>query len=189
MTAGWKRLLPVGLVAAALWSQTDVKLDTPQARVVEIAAKGKQQASPLNRVLIFRDDGKIGGDEIKAGDVAWLLAGHPFEIKGKPVRIVEVEIKGTPQNPQPPLSKLDAATVDAAHYKVLFENDQVRVLRVRYEAHEKGVLHEHLLNRVVVYLNDQAKMKAGDVRMAGAATHTEENIGDQYAERIAVELK
>jgi hypothetical protein len=42
---------------------------------------------------------------------------------------------------------------------------------------------------VVVYLNDQTGGKADDTRMAGAATHSEENASDQAADRIAVELK
>ncbi|OLD67979.1 MAG: hypothetical protein AUI33_09980, partial [Ignavibacteria bacterium 13_1_40CM_2_61_4] len=84
---------------------------------------------------------------------------------------------------------LDPAAVDSKHYKVEFENEHVRVLRIHYEAHEKGEMHEHILNRVVVYLNDQRGGKANDVRMAGAATHAEENASDQPADRIAVELK
>ena len=79
--------------------------------------------------------------------------------------------------------------VDAKHYKVELENDQVRVLRVHYEPHEKGQTHEHILNRVVLYLNDQTGAKADDVRLAGAATHAEENASDRAADRIAVELK
>ena len=79
--------------------------------------------------------------------------------------------------------------VDAKHYKVEFENDQVRILRVHYEPHDKGELHEHILNRVVLYLNDQPGAKADDVRISGAGTHTEQNAGGQPADRIAVELK
>jgi hypothetical protein len=37
----------------------------------------------------------------------------------------------------------DAVTVDPKHYKVEFENDQVRVLRLTYGPHEKSVMHEH----------------------------------------------
>jgi hypothetical protein len=33
-------------------------------------------------------------------------------------------------------------------------------------AHEKGEPHEHIPNRVVVYLNDQPGAKADDVRIA-----------------------
>jgi hypothetical protein len=46
-----------------------------------------------------------------------------------------------------------------------------------------------MLNRIVLYLNDQERAKADDVRLAGAATHTEENASEQPADRIAVELK
>src|SRR2546425_642361 len=87
------------------------------------------------------------------------------------------------------VATLDRAAVDSNHYKVEFENEHVRVPRIHYEAHEKGEMHEHILNRVVVYLNDQRGGKANDVRMAGAATHAEENASDQPADRIAVELK
>ena len=65
----------------------------------------------------------------------------------------------------------------------------MRVLRIHFGAHEKGGTHEHILNRVVVYLNDQPGAKADDVRMAGAATHAEENASGEPADRIAVELK
>jgi hypothetical protein len=53
----------------------------------------------------------------------------------------------------------------------------------------KGELHEHILNRVVLDLNDQLGAKADDVHISGAATHTEQNASDQPADRIAVELK
>ena len=52
-------------------------------------------------------------------------------------------------------------TVDGKHYKVEFENEHVRVLRIHYEPHEKGETHEHILNRVVLYLNDQTAREGG----------------------------
>ena len=70
-----------------------------------------------------------------------------------------------------------------------FENEFVRVLRIHFGPHEKGEQHEHILNRVVWYLNDQAGAKPDDVRVAGAAVHSEQNERDTPAERIAVELK
>ena len=79
--------------------------------------------------------------------------------------------------------------MDQRHYKVLFENDHVRVLRVHYDPRESGPQHQHMLNRIVVYLNDQPGAKADDVRVSGPATHTEQNASDQPADRIAVELK
>jgi hypothetical protein len=69
------------------------------------------------------------------------------------------------------------------------ERIQVRVLRVRYGAHEGGPKHEHILKRVVVYVTDQANGKAREVHVSGAMTHSEENSLDQPVERVAVELK
>jgi len=48
----------------------------------------------------------------------------------------------------------DAVKVDPNHYKVEFENDQVRVLRISYGPHEKSVMHEHP-DSVAVFLTDQ----------------------------------
>jgi hypothetical protein len=46
----------------------------------------------------------------------------------------------------------------------------VTILRIHFGPREKGETHEHILNRVVFYVNDQTAGKADDVRMAGAAT-------------------
>jgi hypothetical protein len=125
------------------------------------------------------------------GDVRWRPAGGAYVAENTsdhPIRILEVDLKRRPAGPAP-VSALDPAIVDTRHYTIEFENDQVRVLRVHYDARETGAQHEHILNRVVVYLNDQPGAKADDVRMSGAATHTEHNASDQPADRIAIELK
>ena len=83
----------------------------------------------------------------------------------------------------------DPVKVDPKHYTLEFDNEQTRVMRVRFGPKEKGVEHEHTFSNVVVYLNDQADRKADDVRVAGAGTHAEENASAQPADRIAVELK
>src|SRR6202051_2588493 len=55
-------------------------------------------------------------------------------------------------------SAQDATKVDPKHYKVEFENDQVRVLRISYGPHEKSVMHSHPAT-VAVFLSDgQIKM-------------------------------
>lgn len=180
------------------------KLDTPEARVIVATLQPRtpsiaRTGHATDRVLIYLDNGVMTrkeGDrtetiEFHRGDVRWRPASGPYVAENtsdKPIRILEVDLKGPPSG-KPYTTALDPAKVDSRHYKVDFENDKVRVLRVHYEPHEKGQMHEHILNRVVLYLNDQAAMKADDVRMAGASTHTEENAGDQAADRIAVELK
>jgi hypothetical protein len=180
------------------------RLDTPQARVIVATLQPRtpsisRNGHATNRVLIYLDDGVMTrkeGDqttkiEFHRGDVRWRPASGAYtaeNISDRPIRILEVDLQGPPAGPAP-VTKLDPAMVDKAHYKVEFENEYVRVLRIHYGPHEKGQTHEHILNRVVLYLNDQANAKADDVRMAGAATHAEENAAAQPADRIAVELK
>jgi len=180
------------------------RLDTAQTRVIVATLQPRtpsisRTGHATNRVLIYLDDGVMTrkeGDhsttiEFHRGDVRWRPASGAYtseNISDHPIRILEVDLKGPPAAPLP-VTKLDPVTVDSAHYKVALENEFVRVLRVHYGPKEKGQTHEHILNRVVVYLNDQPNAKADDVRMAGAATHAEENASDQPADRIAVELK
>ena len=180
------------------------KLDTPQARVyVATLLPHMPSRSPnghaTNRVLVYLDDGAMTRQEgtdtqtvtFHRGDVRWRPASGAYiaeNISDHPIRILEIDLKGPPAGPAP-VSKLDPVAVDGKHYKVELENEQVRVLRIHYEPREKGATHEHILNRVVLYLNDQTAAKADEVRMAGAATHAEENASDRPADRIAVELK
>ncbi len=196
-------LMGLGLLAQA--PSGDVKVDTSQARAV-IATLQPHQSNParehpLNRVLVFlgpgrltltNPAGKVEKIAFQAGDVRWSPSG-PGNVSENnsdhPIQIVEIELKNAPPRPPMPTTKLDPTVVDVNHYKVELENDQVRVLRVRYGAHEGGAKHEHILNRVVVNVTDQGNGKAGEVHVSGAMTHSEENSLDQPVERIAVELK
>ena len=181
------------------------KLDTPQAHVYVATLQPRapvnaQNGHATNRLLIYMDDGVMTRREgngkpetitFHRGDVRWRPASGAYVAENtseRPIRILEIDLKGKPSGPLP-ATKLDPPLVDAAKYKVIFENDSVRVLRIHFGPREKGAQHEHILNRVVFYLNDQGTTKADDVRMAGAAVHTEQNDSDQPADRIAVELK
>ena len=180
------------------------KLDTPQARVyVATLLPRTPSRSPsghaTNRVLVYLDDGVMTRQEgadtqtitFHRGDVRWRPASGAYVAENTsdhPIRILEIDLKGGPGGPAP-VTKLDPTVVDTRHYKIDFENDRVRVLRVHYDARDTGAQHEHILNRVVVYLNDQPGAKADEVRMSGAATHTEQNASDQPADRIAIEIK
>jgi quercetin dioxygenase-like cupin family protein len=101
----------------------------------------------------------------------------------------------------PNLPAQDAAKADPAHYKVLSENDQVRILKVHYGRGEKSVMHSHP-DSVAVYLSNakvkmtfpdgktqDAEVKAGESQFTPAATHLPENIGTKEVEMILVELK
>ena len=100
-----------------------------------------------------------------------------------------------------PAQAQDAVKVDPKHYKVEFENDQVRVLRITYGPHEKSVMHAHP-GAVAVFLTDgqskftfpdgkteDAPVKAGTTMWTPAGKHLPENTGDKPFELILVELK
>jgi hypothetical protein len=206
LTVAFALLLTIGLAAQNPPAPAAItpRLDTPQARVIVATLQPRtpsiaRTGHATNRVLIYLDNGAMTrkeGDqaatiEFHRGDVRWRPASGAYtaeNISDHPIRILEIDLKGPPAGPAP-VSKLDPVIVDGGHYKVEFENEQVRVFRVHYGPREKGQTHEHILNRVVLYLNDQAAAKADEVRIAGAVTHAEENASDQPADRIAVELK
>jgi quercetin dioxygenase-like cupin family protein len=194
------------LSAAALWGQASdhVKIDSPQARVLVVTEQpghvSAQHEHPMNRVMVYlgngqlirrTPDGKAHKLDFKAGDVRWSPAEGPHTseyVADQPFKLVEIELKNMPQ-PHIEMPADDPLKADPKHYSLEFENDQVRVLRVRFGPHEKGVMHQHKLTHLVVYLTDQAKGKAGEVRLDEPMTHTEENPLDHAVERIAIDLE
>ncbi len=95
----------------------------------------------------------------------------------------------------------DAEKVDPKHYKVEFENDQVKVLRINYGPGEKSKMHSHA-EGVVVFLSDgkgkftypdgkteEQNFKSGLTIWVDATTHLPENTGDEPFELIQIELK
>ncbi len=95
----------------------------------------------------------------------------------------------------------DPVAVDSKHYKVEFENDQLRVLRITYGPHEKSVMHDHPANFAVFLADGQvrftmpdgttqdASVKAGTTQWDGGGKHLPENVGDKPFELVLVELK
>jgi hypothetical protein len=94
----------------------------------------------------------------------------------------------------------DAVTADPEHYSVSFENELVRVLRVRYPAGEGSVMHRHAAS-CVVFLTEQtfdftlpdgttapASVPAGALGCGDGNVHLPENIG-AAAEFIMFEFR
>ena len=103
--------------------------------------------------------------------------------------------------PKPQEAVQDPVKVDPKHYKVEIENEQVRVLRINYGAHEKSVMHSHP-NGVAIFQNDihcrftfpdgksqDFNGKVGDVIYDDAKVHLPENTGDKAFDVVLVELK
>ncbi|MBZ5537020.1 MAG: hypothetical protein LAO31_13790 [Acidobacteriia bacterium] len=96
---------------------------------------------------------------------------------------------------------LDAVKSDSAHHKVVFENDQVRVVSYMIAPGDKTANHSHP-NNVNIFLADvNAKVttpdgktselhgKAGSAAWRGPVTHVVENTGDKPIVGILVEPK
>jgi quercetin dioxygenase-like cupin family protein len=206
------------LVAACVLADSTVAIDNEQVKVIKAyelpRVRTPMHEHKFNRVIIYETAGtqqfidmhkKPYALTFSAGDVKWSKAGgmHTAEIFSQnPVPIVEIEIK-RPGSPSFVLDSMrDPVKVDPKHYKVEFENDQVRVLRVTIGPHESTPVHEHSVNRVVTYLTDQdfrvtsldgkvehTKHSVGEVSWAGPATHKEENLSDKPFEVIVTEVK
>ncbi len=207
--------------ALACWglAQTSpVKIDNDQVKVLVVHQdphkKTRLHKHDVNRVMIYLNeggqtiayqDGKVTKLKWKAGEALWSPASgmHIAEITSNgAVSIAEVELKKPAAGTPPRYPALDPVKVDPKHYKVEMENDQVRVVRVRIGPGEATPVHEHGLNRVVVYLtamdfrvtgdDGKAQMvshKAGEVSWGTPNRHKEENVSKEAFEVVVVEVK
>jgi hypothetical protein len=95
----------------------------------------------------------------------------------------------------------DPLKVAPKHYTVVFENDQVRVLRATINPGDKVPMHDHP-NHIVVPLDTvtskfglpdgksvDAAMKAGEPVWSDATKHAPESTSKQSARVIIIELK
>src|SRR5436305_13386317 len=95
----------------------------------------------------------------------------------------------------------DPVTTSPKYYKVLLENDQVRVLEYRLKAGEKEPVHSHPAG--VVYVLSDCKLRfsypdgrteertaaTGETIWRDPTTHAVENVGDTEAHAITIDLK
>jgi hypothetical protein len=105
---------------------------------------------------------------------------------------------GTTSTAQSASQKLqDAVTADSKHYTVEFENDIVRVLRVRLGAGDSTPGHTHSAYCAIELTDSSLKegdgppseSKAGQVFCGDALAHAPRNVGKAVAESIVVEFK
>ncbi len=96
---------------------------------------------------------------------------------------------------------LDSTKVSPDVFKVLFENDKVRVLEERMKRRQKTAMHTHpahvyyALNsgRLKVTLPDGkshvVKIKKGEVSWSDGDSHATENLRNTVSKGLSVELK
>ena len=95
----------------------------------------------------------------------------------------------------------DAVIADPKHYSVEFENDKVRIIRIKYGPGEKSVMHTHGPNASIILTEGSMRMtdvdgtsedvsfEVGGVAWADGEEHLPENLGDGPVEVVLVELK
>ena len=145
-------------------------------------------------------DGKTSEERTKADEATYSKGlTHAFEnLSDTPSESIMVELKAPGAAAT---TTLDPVKLDPKHYKVVLNNDQVRVLRAKYGPGEKSVMHEHPAS-VAVFMNDghvkfnlpdgtsqENNAKAHDAIWADAGKHLPENIGDKPFEVMVIELK
>ena len=95
----------------------------------------------------------------------------------------------------------DAVVADPEHYTVEFENDKVRIIRIKYGPGEKSVMHTHPQHVAITLTENESRMTLPDgtsedaTTVAGAADwgdateHLPENLSDKPLEVILIEVK
>jgi hypothetical protein len=95
----------------------------------------------------------------------------------------------------------DACSADPQRHQVLYEDDHIRVLRVRYGAHEQSVMHGHPSTLIIPLTTSKLRYtdykghttvveaQAWQTMQISVGIHRPENLGDKAFDAIAVEFK
>ena len=100
----------------------------------------------------------------------------------------------------PAHDSLDPAVSNSAHYRVVYENERVRVLDYTDEPGDKTTPHEHpdsvmytlsSFRRRLIHGDEErdVELTAGGAFWVPAQQHAGENIGDSDTHTVFVELK
>ena len=172
-----------------------VELDNSRVRVLRVHYK-PGEGSPMHehtagvRVFLtdirnrfFLPDGSTSEASRHAGEIIWAepVRHGNKNVGDNEVEILEMEFKGLPKHPAH--ASPSSAAPDPSETVVL-ENEFVRVLRVRIEAHHKSSLHARP-DRVQVSMSEKPQR----VLWAPANTQVTENLLDTPLDQVIVELK
>ncbi|MDH3512088.1 MAG: hypothetical protein OER85_14650, partial [Gammaproteobacteria bacterium] len=99
-------------------------------------------------------DGSAIDFSIPAGSATFNPAGEhqPKNVSDSAWEVIEVELKSR-NSVQGAAGGPDPTEVDADHYTAEFENDDVRIVRIKYGAGEESVMHYHP-DSVAVFVTD-----------------------------------
>ena len=151
---------------------------TPEFSIPGAATGKNWHNHPLNRVMVYIHtggekltylDGSVEDLKWEAGTVRWSPAdGYhyselPPELDPRVWKtpafttpmIVDIGIKKPGYPGKVAGTALDPLRVDPKDFTLVFENSQVRVLRLKLGPRQSVPMHEYTLNHLVVYITDQ----------------------------------
>ena len=211
-------VLALAICVPLLSQSRDEIIDNAKVRVLSTTVQPGETTAvdrpELNRVVVWLQQGSgnsisADGHESKMywnkNEAEWEPAGtaHRVKLDGKvPVSAIIVELNAKGRGRDAAKSPQNPWLVDPKHYRMDFENDDVRVTRVNIGPKESTPLHEHSLNRVVIYLSpmdfqidpeckpsEHSVQKAGAIVWGNPVRHTEHNLSDKPFDAVVIEPK
>jgi hypothetical protein len=171
-------------------------------------AKSVMHSHPAGCAIFYKDAkikstspaGEVRTHEYRAGDVSCGDAyNHLPENAGGETEFIQVHLKNrkTFDHLQTGRSLVyparikapDPIDADPAHYFVQFENDVVRLARIKVPGGVKTPMHAHLAYCIVEIRDMETGVKAGDSSCGNAMAHESPNNARSVNEAITIEFK
>ena len=180
-------------------------------------SKSVMHSHPASCVIFYKDSkfkmtapaGEVQTSENHAGDVSCVDAySHlPENIGTGEAELIVLHLKGrktfdhvqtgrsvpVPSQPNAP----DPVAVDPSHYSVQFENDAIRIIRIKVPGGVKSPMHAHHAYCIVEIRDmvtptadgNTTEVKAGDASCGDAMAHASQNNAKTLNEAITIEFK
>jgi hypothetical protein len=171
-------------------------------------AKSVMHSHPAGCAIFYKDarlkttspTGEVRTHEYRAGDVSCGDAySHIPENVGGDTEFIQFHLKNrktfdhlqTGRSLAYParIKAPDPIDADPAHYFVQFENDVVRLARIKVPGGVKTPMHAHLAYCIVEIRDMETGVKAGDSSCGNAMAHESPNNAKSVNEAITIEFK
>jgi quercetin dioxygenase-like cupin family protein len=171
-------------------------------------SKSVMHSHPAGCAIFYKDatlkmtspGGDVRTHEYRAGDVTCGDANsHLVENAGKDTEFIQIHLKNrktfdpvqTGRSLVYParIKAPDPIDADPAHYFVQFENDVVRLARIKVPGGVKTPMHAHLAYCIVEIRDMETGVKAGDSSCGNAMAHESPNNAKSVNEAITIEFK
>jgi quercetin dioxygenase-like cupin family protein len=171
-------------------------------------ARSVMHSHPAGCAIFYKDatlkttssTGEARTHEYRAGEVSCGDAySHTVENVGRDTEFIQVHLKNrrTFDHRQTGRSLVyparikapDPIDADPAHYFVQFENDVMRLARIKVPGGVKTPMHAHLAYCIVEIRDMETGVKAGDSSCGNAMAHESTNNAKSVNEAITIEFK